>query len=269
MATKSEAAKAKFEKDFKSGKMTVNSGEVITPGKAAARLAAKLAEKAAAKKVVAKVATPKSNVKVVEATSKEARVKKNNAEYLRNQGTHGTKHYVESVTEQGVRRAKYERESGFIPEKAPIKIKENLPTKKESQAIERRGKETSARRSEENDARIAAKKKAQRLANKEHAARRDSEYTKTRAKMLELKAKMESSKPPINKGTIKVVNRVKARTAEEARIKAAKADKKWLQDKIRGGKETSAAEEARLTNNEKPLFKRLEKGFYKGKAKPE
>ena len=52
--SKSEAAKAKFEKDFKSGKMKVNSGEIVSPGKIVAKLAAKLVAKKAAEEAAKK-----------------------------------------------------------------------------------------------------------------------------------------------------------------------------------------------------------------------
>jgi hypothetical protein len=49
MTSKSDAAKAKFKQDFKSGKMKVNAGEVISPGKIVAKLATKAAAKVAVK----------------------------------------------------------------------------------------------------------------------------------------------------------------------------------------------------------------------------
>ena len=47
--SKASDAKAKFEKDFKSGKMKVNAGEIISPGKIVAKLATKVAAKVAIK----------------------------------------------------------------------------------------------------------------------------------------------------------------------------------------------------------------------------
>jgi len=50
--SKASDAKAKFEKDFKSGKMKVNAGEIVSPGKLVAKLATKAAGKLASKSVV-------------------------------------------------------------------------------------------------------------------------------------------------------------------------------------------------------------------------
>ena len=52
----SAIAKAKFASDYKSGKMTVNAGEVISPAKIGAKVAFKIAEAAANTKVGVKVA---------------------------------------------------------------------------------------------------------------------------------------------------------------------------------------------------------------------
>ena len=67
MTSKSEAAKKKFEADYKSGKMKVNSGEVISPAKIVGKAAAMVAKpilKVAAKKAV------KQNKKIVEKVAK-------------------------------------------------------------------------------------------------------------------------------------------------------------------------------------------------------
>ena len=67
MASKSEAAKKKFEKDFKSGKMKVNSGEIISPAKIVGKVAATVA-KPILKKVQAQAV--KQNKKTVEKVAK-------------------------------------------------------------------------------------------------------------------------------------------------------------------------------------------------------
>lgn len=61
MSKASDAAKAKFEKDFKSGKMKVNAGEIISPGKIVAKLATKAAAKVAVK------TTAKANARALKA----------------------------------------------------------------------------------------------------------------------------------------------------------------------------------------------------------
>ena len=65
-------AKATFEKAYKEGKMTVNAGEVITPG-SVARGVAKVAEKLGAKKVIEKVvekSAAKTEAKALKAANK-------------------------------------------------------------------------------------------------------------------------------------------------------------------------------------------------------
>ena len=61
--SKASDARAKFEKDFKSGKMKVNAGEIISPGKlvakGVAKVVAKIATKDSAKKALTKAALAK------------------------------------------------------------------------------------------------------------------------------------------------------------------------------------------------------------------
>lgn len=80
MASKSDVAKAKFKQDFKSGKMKVNAGEIISPGKIVAKLATKVAAKVAVKTAAnAKtVATSSRNTKKV-AESAIGRARSNSA----------------------------------------------------------------------------------------------------------------------------------------------------------------------------------------------
>lgn len=69
MSKASDAAKAKFKKDFKSGKMKVNAGEIISPGKIVAKLATKAAAKVAIK------TTAKANARALKAANKNVAIK--------------------------------------------------------------------------------------------------------------------------------------------------------------------------------------------------
>lgn len=72
MSKASDAAKAKFEKDFKSGKMKVNKNEIITPG-SVVRGVAKVAAKVAGKKAVKSEA--KANARALKAANKNVAIK--------------------------------------------------------------------------------------------------------------------------------------------------------------------------------------------------
>jgi hypothetical protein len=83
MASKADAAKAAFKKDFKSGKMKVNTGEVISP----AKIVAKIADK-----VVSKVVWKVIDKKVVKANKAVAKkLAANTAKAVTTRGVKSTK----------------------------------------------------------------------------------------------------------------------------------------------------------------------------------